>query len=95
MEKWYIFDCNQQILRWCNRVGQFDNYESAERFLRTFTEGQGINYREYCKILGIYFKKCEITLDPGDTIPIDLTNKIVRFKGQTGEATLERVKDAD
>lgn len=95
MEKWHIFDGNHQTLRWCDRTAEFDNYESAERFLKTFVEGQDMVFKDYCKMLGIYYKKSEIILEPNDTIPINLTHKVVKFQGHSNEAVLVTVKDTN
>jgi hypothetical protein len=92
-EKWHIYDGNNQTLRWCDRTAEFDSYESAERFLRSFVEGQNMIFRDYCKITGIYYKKNLLILDPNDTIPINLTHKVVKFKGHSNDCVLVTVKD--
>ena len=93
-EKWHIFDGNHCTLRWCDRTAEFDSYESAERFLRSFVEGQNMIFKDYCKICGIYYKKSKIILDPDDTVPINLTNKIVKFKGHSEDCVLTSVKES-
>ena len=92
-EKWHIFNFDNCILRWRNRIAEFDTYESAERFLRTFVESQGMIFKDYCKIHGIYYKKNLLIKEPNDTIPINLTHKIVECKGHSGNCTLVEAKD--
>lgn len=39
MEKWHIFNRDNNPLRWEGSLAEFDDPESAQRFLKSYSEG--------------------------------------------------------
>ena len=94
LKKWYIFNKNNDVLRWKNDYIQFDTKEQAERFLHSYVDTWYDSYEEYYKAMGIKIEECILEID--DEYKelngfINLSNKVLSYEKEEFEIDGELV----